>query len=216
MASKCKARLRTTNILSIIVADRELCVRSLFITVINNANITATKYRAFIRVISNSKLSEIEVEFLTHIQRKDEGFQWLICCPLLFSWTPRNRCIPTNYLAKLCFNQCKSSTLIIAFLMELFNREGIFTCPEQEFHWSNFTFEQSMNSRDVMNDLTIKSWWSRFNFSNSMTNWSMSLVFCTGFQIKVTCMIQKLNDLLLKSNNFTFNQARRFHLFSRK
>lgn len=75
MASKCKARLRTTNVLSIIVADRKLCVRSLFIAVINNANITAAKYRAFIRVISNSKLSEIEVEFLTHIQRKYERFQ---------------------------------------------------------------------------------------------------------------------------------------------
>ena len=74
MTCKCKARFRTTNILSIIVTDRELRIRSLFVAVINDANITATEYRTFFRIISYSELSEIKVEFFTHIQRKDKGF----------------------------------------------------------------------------------------------------------------------------------------------
>lgn len=74
MTSKCKTWLWATNIFSIIVANRELCIWSLFVAVINDTYITTAKYRAFIRVISYSELSKIKIEFFTHIQRKNEGF----------------------------------------------------------------------------------------------------------------------------------------------
>lgn len=74
MAREGKARLGTTDVLSIIVTDGELRVRSLFVAVVDNANIAAAEYRPFIGVVSDRELSKIEVELFTHVQGKDEGF----------------------------------------------------------------------------------------------------------------------------------------------
>lgn len=75
MTCKCKARLRTSNIFSIIVADWKFSIRSLFIAVINNTNIAAAKDRSFVRIVGYRELCQVQVKLLSHIQREDKRFQ---------------------------------------------------------------------------------------------------------------------------------------------
>jgi len=67
MACEGKAWLGGTNVFSIVITDWEFSVGALFVSIINNANITATEDWSFIRIICDGKLSEVQVEFLTHI-----------------------------------------------------------------------------------------------------------------------------------------------------
>jgi len=57
MAGESKAGFGTSNVLAVIVTDRELCVGSFFVAVINDTDVTASENWTFVRVVSDCKLS---------------------------------------------------------------------------------------------------------------------------------------------------------------
>lgn len=59
MACEREARLRRTNVFSVVVTDRELSVRSLFVTVVDDADIAATKNRTLVGVVGDCELGQI-------------------------------------------------------------------------------------------------------------------------------------------------------------
>lgn len=75
MTSEGETRLRTTNVLAVVVTDWEFCVGTFLVAIVHDADITAAEDRPFIRIVGNRKLGKIQVEFFAHIQRKDEGLQ---------------------------------------------------------------------------------------------------------------------------------------------
>jgi len=59
VARESERRFRTTYVFPIIVADWKLCIWSLLMTVVNNADITAPKNRAFVWIVRDCKLSQV-------------------------------------------------------------------------------------------------------------------------------------------------------------
>ena len=74
VACESETWFRTANVFAVVVADGELSIWAFFVAVIHDTNIATSENRAFIRIISNSELSEIKIKFLTHVQWKNKGF----------------------------------------------------------------------------------------------------------------------------------------------
>jgi hypothetical protein len=68
MTGEGETRLRTPNILSVVVTDGEFRIGTLLITVINYADIATTEDWPLVWVVGNGKLGQVEVEFFTHVQ----------------------------------------------------------------------------------------------------------------------------------------------------
>lgn len=101
MAGKGKTGLWASYVLAIVVADRELCIWTLFVGIVNDANVAATEDGAFVWVISDGELGQVEIELLSHVEGKDEGFERFICRPLLLCWRPSNRRVSSDHFPEL-------------------------------------------------------------------------------------------------------------------
>lgn len=67
MASQGLTGLRTTSVFHIVVADRKLRIRLLYVRFIHNVNITTTKHRPLIRIVGYCELSQIQIELLPEV-----------------------------------------------------------------------------------------------------------------------------------------------------
>ena len=157
MTWKSKAWFRTTNILTVIIADWELSVWSFFVACIHNADITTTEDRTFVGVVSDGELGKVKTEFFTHIQGEDERFQWFVCSPLFLGWAPADRCVSSNYFSKLCLDDGHCACLSIAFFVELLDGEWVFTGSEEQFQGADFSLEQPVDGWDVVHDSAVKT-----------------------------------------------------------
>lgn len=151
--------LRWPDILAVVVTNRELRIRSFLIAVIDNADIAAAEDGTLIGVVGYRKLSQVQVEFLPHIQRKDKTFHRLVCGPLLLCGTPAYRSVASDDLSELGFHQSQSTCLSVTFFMELFYWKGIFGGPEQELEGGNFGLEESLDGGDIVDDFTWEYGW---------------------------------------------------------
>lgn len=111
-------------------------------------------------------MGEIEVEFFTHVQGENEGFQGLVSGPLLLRRAPSNRSIPSDDFAELSLSNGHSPGLPITLLMELLNREVVLTRPKDKFKRADFVFEQLMYGRNIMNNLTVETVSTSLNLSD--------------------------------------------------
>jgi len=56
MASKGKGAFRRTDVFPVVVTNRKLSIRSFFVAVVNDADVAASEYRTFLRVVGYRKL----------------------------------------------------------------------------------------------------------------------------------------------------------------
>lgn len=67
MSGEGEARLWTSDVLAVVVADWELGIRTFFVCIVDDADITAAKDGTFVRVVGDGELSEVEVELFPHV-----------------------------------------------------------------------------------------------------------------------------------------------------
>lgn len=108
-----------SRIFEVVVTDGELCVGFLNVWLIDYADITTAKNRAFFGVASYSKLGEIKRVSFSKVDREDERIHWLISRPMFFARIPRQRCVSSNNFIILCFYNSQSMRNFIANFMEL-------------------------------------------------------------------------------------------------
>lgn len=85
---------------------------------------------------------------------------------MLLRRAPSNRSIPSDNLAELGLSNGHSPCLPITLLMELLNREVVLTRPEDELKRADFVFEQLMDGRNIVNNLTVETVSTSLNLSD--------------------------------------------------
>ena len=59
MARKCKAGLRGSNVLAVVVTDWEFSVRSLLVSIIHDADVTTTENRTLVWIVGYGELCQV-------------------------------------------------------------------------------------------------------------------------------------------------------------
>ena len=54
-----ETRLRTTDVLTVVVTDRELSIRSLLVPIVHDTDVTTSKDWTLVRVVGDGKLSQV-------------------------------------------------------------------------------------------------------------------------------------------------------------
>lgn len=72
MTCESNAGLCSTYILAVVIADWKLRIRALLITVVHNADVTATKCWTFLGVVRDGELCQVQSEFFAHVQRENK------------------------------------------------------------------------------------------------------------------------------------------------
>ncbi len=68
MSGEGEARLRTADVLAVVITDGELSVRTLLVAVVYDAYVAASKDRPFVGIVGDGELGQVQVEFLPHVQ----------------------------------------------------------------------------------------------------------------------------------------------------
>jgi hypothetical protein len=132
MTCKSLARFRVTSVFEIVVTYGEFGVRLFDVRIVDDADVAATENGAFVGVAGDRELSQVEVELLPQVHREDEGTHALVSCPVLLRGVPCERRVASDHLAVLGLQHSDGVPDVVAALVELSNRKGIFACSVEK------------------------------------------------------------------------------------
>ena len=212
MPRKGKTRLRRPNVLPIVVTDRELRIRPLLVTVLHHAYIAATKYRPLVRIVCYCKLGQIERELLPHVQGEDERFHGFVSRPLFLGRTPGYRRVPSNNLPELGLHQSQSSSLPIAFLVELLDGKVVLAGPEHQLERTYLGIKQPLDGRHVCYDLACD-----LGRSHPGLDYGRRYPFPprSRFEVEVARLVQKIRNLLLQGRHLILQNSGDLYVLGR-
>ncbi len=157
MPCKDETGIRRTHIFAVIITDRKLSIWPLFVWVIDYTDVTTSENRTFFWIISDCELNQIQRKLLLNIYTEYKTFQSFISCPLLLSWTPSHRCIPSYYLTKLSLQQHNCPWNTITFLMKFLNRKWVLWCSENQIGFRYFVLKEARNNTNFIYNFAIES-----------------------------------------------------------
>jgi hypothetical protein len=114
-----EARIGRPHVAAVVVADRELCVAPLLIGLVHDANVAAPENGALLRIVSDRELSEVKLEFLSHVQTEDKAFLKFIRRPVFFGGPPGDGSVAADDLSELSLNEYEGMLIFITSLVEL-------------------------------------------------------------------------------------------------
>lgn len=87
---------------------------------------TKRRIKIVITTMSHSIIFILKNELLIVTERKQKRFSLLVPHPTVLSEFPGNRCITSNFLAKLSLTNCQSTRYVITFQTKFSNIKGVF------------------------------------------------------------------------------------------
>jgi hypothetical protein len=85
VARECSAGISIASVLEVVVADGELSVGFLDVTLVYDADVTAAEYWTLLWVTGDGELSKIKTISFSEIKRKYERVQCFISRPMFFT-----------------------------------------------------------------------------------------------------------------------------------
>lgn len=146
------------NIFSIIiVTDWKLAVWFLFVWVIDNTNVATPECWPSLWIACDGKLSQIQSEFLSHINWKYKTSQWFVSYPMLFIWSPSHWSIASKFLPKLIMNQCQCICNVITQFMKFFYWKVMLWSSKNKFcRFYYSTLKMGLNNGQIFEDFAFK------------------------------------------------------------